>query len=429
MSDPTTRLIAATRRRLAGVTFGLVALLVVGIGATTALAGLRALDVDVDRALDSTVTAAVSRVGGELPHEAGEGDEFAPASSDTFVLYLDTAGVEVANPSRVVLAGLPDAVAVASVAAGAARDLRTVLAGGVSVRLLTLPVAGEHGDLAGFVQGGFVLTLHDRQSTSLVIAVVLVVLGGLVSAGLVTLLVTARALVPVRRSFAAQRQFVADASHELRTPAALIRANAEVLQREGLVRDGGIPLAEDIVAEADRLGRLVGDLLTLSSADARGLVLEREPIDLETLARETARNAGALAGERGIAIEVEAQGPAWISGDRDRLVQLALILIDNAIAHAPDGSTVRVAAAARGRSVALTVSDQGPGVPLADRARIFEPFMRLPGIRRDRTQGSGLGLAIGSRIATAHGGEITIDDAPGGGARFTVLLPARGGSG
>lgn len=424
MTDPTARLLAATRWRLVGVTFGLVAVLVVGIGTATAVAGLGALDAEVNRALDAAVTAAAQR-SGDQPHESSEGDETVPASSDTFVLYLDAAGRVVANPSHIGLAGLPDPDALAAFAAGGARDLRTVTAGGLQVRLLTLAVAGEDG-VPGYVQGGFVLTLHDRQSTSLVATIAIVGLAGLVAAAIVTVIVTSRALVPVRRSIDAQRRFVADASHELRTPVALIRANAEVLLREGLVQPGGIPLADDIVAEADRLGRLVGDLLTIAGADARGLTLELAPLDLAGLAKETARNAAALAGERGVVIVVDAERPAQITGDRDRLIQLALILIDNAISHSPSGGAVSVAVATRDGWATMTVGDQGPGIPEVDRGRIFEAFTRLPGGQRGRIRGSGLGLAIGSRIAAAHGGDIAVDDAPGGGARFTVSLPASG---
>jgi signal transduction histidine kinase len=251
-----------------------------------------------------------------------------------------------------------------------------------------------------------------------------------VAAGIVTLLVTSRALVPIRRSFDAQRRFVADASHELRTPVALIRANAEVLQREGLLEVGGEPLAEDIVAEADRMGRLVGDLLTLASADSRDLPLDIAVVDLAEVARETARNVGAHAAIRGIsiAVEVEGAGPVSVLADRDRMTQLVLILVDNAIAHSPDGGPIRIGVATDGHRAVLVVSDQGPGVPAADRERIFEPFTRLSGRRASGQPGSGLGLAIGSRIAAAHGGSISVDDAPGGGARFTVTMPAGHGS-
>ncbi len=428
MTDSTARLLASTRRRLIAVTLGLIALLVVGIGTATAFVGLRSLDADVDRALAASVDAGVAGLGGELPQaqEASDADESVPASADTFLLFLDATGRVLADPSRIALTGLPDQTAVAA-ATSSGRDLRTSRAGGISIRLLTVPVEADGGGTPiGFVQGGFVLTLHDQQSSSLVAAIVLVGAVGLLGAAAVTLLVTGDALVPIRRTFAAQRRFVADASHELRTPAALIRANAEVLARERLVTDEGRPLVGDIVAEADRLGRLVGDLLQLASADATGLVLERVPVDVRTVAADTVRQAQALATEHDVDLRIADRevgaGATIVSGDSDRLTQLVLILIDNALDHAPARTAVSVAVRQIDGRVELTVSDQGPGVPAAERERVFEPFTRLPGVERDRTDGSGLGLAIARRITVAHGGTIVVDDAPGGGARFRVSL-------
>lgn len=119
--------------------------------------------------------------------------------------------------------------------------------------------------------------------------------------------------------------------------------------------------------------------------------------------------------------------PTTVLGDHDRLTQLLVILIDNAIDHSPLGSTVSVSVRAVDRRVELSVIDQGPGVPAIDRERVFEPFIRLPGLRRDRTSGTGLGLSIAQRIVAAHRGEIAVGDADGGGARFVVSLPAAEG--
>ena len=244
-----------------------------------------------------------------------------------------------------------------------------------------------------------------------------------------TLIVTGDALTPIRQSLDAQRRFVADASHELRTPTALIRANAEVLGREGLVADDGRPLVTDIVDESDRLSRLIGDLLQLAASDSTGLVLDRQPVDLAAIATDTARQSEALAVERGVALRTlspEAGDVTLVSGDRDRLTQLLLILLDNAFAHSPERATVTVGVRPSGRTVVMTVADEGPGIPSADRLRIFEPFARLPGVARDRAGGTGLGLAIARQIVTAHDGTIGVDDTPGGGARFVVTLPAIG---
>ncbi len=425
MADSSDALIDAARRRLALVTLSLLVLLVVAIGIVTAVAGLRALDDDVDHALDSTASAAVARLEGELPvasSEAGDTEEVRPASSDTFLLYVDPRGRVVSDPGGVSLPGLPDTAALAS-AGSAGRDLRTVQSGDTQVRLLTLPVVGEGGRRVGFVQAGFVMTLHVQQSVSLVATIAVVALLGLLGAGVVTVIVTRRALVPIRRTFDAQRRFVADASHELRTPTALIRATAEVLQREGHVDAAGEPLVADIVAESDRLGTLVGDLLALASMSAAPLVLDRQPLDLAALARDTVRRTEPLAAERGVGLSLDAAPAVEAVGDPVRLVQLLVILLDNAIDHTPRSGSATVSVRRDGRFVVLAVADTGPGIPEQDRERIFEPFERLRTPRRDGTAGTGLGLAIARRIVDAHGGRIEVSDAPGGGARFTVSLP------
>ncbi len=428
MATPLARLVGTTRRRLFLVTLLTTALLVVFTGFVTAFVSLAFLDADVDHALTSSATDAVTRAEGSLPTSSDDGEASdAPASSDTFVLYLDPSARLIANPSGVTLAGLPVGAA-ASQAGATGSDLRTVTLGGLRVRLLTLPIKGAEdaagGSPSGFVQAGFVLTLHDQQAASLVSAIVLVGLLGLLGAAVVTLFVTDRALVPIRRSFEAQRRFVAEASHELRTPAALIRADAEVLQREALVTAEGRPLTEDIVAEAERLGRLVGDLLALAAADGVPLVVERRPVDLSEVVRLTARRTEALATERDVRMVIDAPPSALVLGDRDRLMQLLLILVDNGLDHTPPGGEVTVAVTPGPRSVQLTVSDTGPGIPSDQRERIFEPFASLPGAQPSRLGGSGLGLAIARRIATAHDATIMAAATPTGGARIVTTLPA-----
>ncbi|MFI5255027.1 MAG: sensor histidine kinase, partial [Candidatus Limnocylindrales bacterium] len=374
--------------------------------------------------LGNAAAGIIAHLDGELPaqQEAPETDETL-AASDTFVLYLDPDGAVLANPSAVRLPGLPAPAGVEN-ARIIGRDLRTVQAGTVPVRLITLPIVNrDTNSTVGFVQVGFVLTLHDQESSSLVAAMALAVAIGLLGGALVTLLVTRGALGPIQRSMESQNRFVADASHELRTPAAIIRSTAEVLQREGHVAAEGHTLAADVVAEADRLGGLVNDLLTLASAEAAPLVVERRPLDLAALARETTRRTEALAAERGAHLVVDAPAAQTVLGDHDRLVQLLVILLDNALEHSPPDGTVTVAVAAAGRSVELSVADQGSGIPPEERERIFAPFHRLPGPRGSSTGGSGLGLAIARRIAAAHDGTISAGNGAGGGARFTVRLP------
>ena len=408
------------------MTLLLVGTLVLAIGAATAFIATTALDQDVDHVLQQSAAAEVQRLGGELPSATGdEGDERPPEASDTFFLVLDPNGTLVSNPSSILRQGLPDATAVAAARANG-RDLRTVTDATVPIRLLTIPI-GNAAHPTGWLEAGFVLTLHEVQSRTLILAVALVGLVGLAGAALVTLFVTGRALVPIRAAFATERRFVADASHEIRTPAAIIRASAEVLEREGLVAEEGRPLVADIVAESDRLGGLVDDLLALAASERGALSMERRPIDLAEIARDTVRRAGPLAAERGITLAGPPEDGTVLPvvGDANRLVQLLLVLVDNAFGHSPDGGRVTVTATqAGGRSAAVLVDDQGPGVPPDAREAIFEPFARLPGSRVRADAGSGLGLAIARRLAELHGGTLVATDAPGGGARFVLSLPA-----
>ncbi len=419
------RLLRSVRVRLATVTMVLLVGLVVGMGTATLVIGLRSLDDSVDLALGQAASEELASLGGELPSsDSGEPTEQVRGSSDTFFLVLDASGGVVYN-SGVPQAGLPDLAALAS-ARSTGRDLRTVTADAREIRLLTLRVPAESG-AGGWLQAGFDLTLHDRQSQGLVLAVVVVGAASLAAAGLVTYLVTGRALVPIRSAFATERRFVADASHEIRTPAAIIRSSAEVLQREALVEPAGRPLVEDIVAEADRLGRLVDELLGLAASQRGALAVDRRPLDAVEVARSTVRRAGALAAERGLTLAGPADGaaPLPVQGDADRLVQLLLVLVDNAMRHSPAGGTVTVSAAGAGRHAEIAVSDQGPGVPVDAREAIFEPFARVAGGRALADEGSGLGLAIARRLAQLHGGNLTVGDAPGGGARFVLSLPLR----
>ncbi|HUR16903.1 MAG TPA: histidine kinase dimerization/phospho-acceptor domain-containing protein, partial [Candidatus Limnocylindrales bacterium] len=161
-----------------------------------------------------------------------------PESADTFFLLLNTAGDVISNPQGVSLDGLPDEAAVVT-AIITGEDWRTTTVRGVRVRLLTQPVRDPDGNPVGVLQSGFVLTLQDQQTNQLLTTIALACLVGLTGAALITLFITRRAMRPIRSAFDAERRFVASASHELRTPAAVVRANAEILEREDLVKPEG----------------------------------------------------------------------------------------------------------------------------------------------------------------------------------------------
>ena len=217
------------------------------------------------------------------------------------------------------------------------------------------------------------------------------------------------------------RTFLADASHELRTPLASIRGYAE------LFRIGAARSPEDveksmsrIESEAARMGVLVEDLLTLARLDeVRDLI--REDVDLARLAGDAVDDARATAPDR--EIDLRAAGHAHVAGDPHQLRQVLANLLRNALVHTPPGTPIEVDVRDEGTVTVLEVRDHGPGLPTDENDALFERFWRAEAGRKQGKAGSGLGLAIVAGIVAAHHGEGRADNAPGGGARFTVRLP------
>ncbi|GAA1883736.1 sensor histidine kinase [Lapillicoccus jejuensis] len=216
---------------------------------------------------------------------------------------------------------------------------------------------------------------------------------------------------------ATQRRFVADASHELRSPVATLHGLGELLDPADPAAVA--ELRPILRGETTRLARLVDDLLLLSRADDGRLVLAREPVDLAGVVRSEAARARAVAGA--VAVRDDA-GEVEVVGDRLRLAQVCRNLVDNALQHAR--GEVRVGLERTGTGVRLVVDDDGPGVPPADRERVLERFVRLDASRGRHTGGSGLGLAIVADLVARHGGTVRVEDSPLGGARVVVQLPA-----
>lgn len=213
-----------------------------------------------------------------------------------------------------------------------------------------------------------------------------------------------------------QQQFVADASHELRSPLASIRQTAEVAS----THPGALPegeLATAVLEEAARMQRLVEQLLLLTRAD-EGAVRRAHDVDLDDLALAEARRVR----RNGLDVDASGVAPGRVRGDEIALAQVVRNLVDNAARHAASALAVSVREVAGG--VELVVEDDGPGIPEADRQRVFERFVRLDEARARDAGGSGLGLAIVGEIVTAHGGTVQVATSALGGARFVVRLPA-----
>jgi signal transduction histidine kinase len=222
----------------------------------------------------------------------------------------------------------------------------------------------------------------------------------------------------LERGPARQRRFVADASHELRSPVASIRQHAEVAQAHPESTTVGA-LAETVAAENLRVERLVDDLLLLTRADEHTLQLQQRPVDLDDLVFEEAR---LLREGTSLRIDTTRVSAGRVSGDRAALWRALRNLGDNAVRHA--NAQVVFALAVQDGAVVLDVDDDGPGISAADRQRVFERFVRLDDARARDAGGSGLGLAIVSEVVGAHRGTISIGSSTLGGARFEVRLPA-----
>jgi signal transduction histidine kinase len=219
-------------------------------------------------------------------------------------------------------------------------------------------------------------------------------------------------------AFARQGAFVADASHELRTPLTVIRGQLEVLGMQDDPPADEVRRVERVVrTEVDRMGRLVDDLLLLSAAGG-GEFLRPTPVDLPDFLRDVLEGMRHTAARR---FELGPVPPVVLDADPDRLAQALRNLISNAIAHTEEGGLVRLGAEVDGGRLRLSVDDDGPGIPEAERIRIFDRFHRV-GIGRG-DGGAGLGLSIVKAIAEAHGGRVDAGASPKGGARLTLDLP------
>ena len=309
---------------------------------------------------------------------------------------------------------------------------QTVLIGRTEFRVVTTPIRhpqDPNGKVLGYVQVAGRLDVRDAQRQNLFGSLVLVALLSLGGALVMALLIARRALAPIAAAAARERALVASASHELRTPASVILSSAEILEREGLVKPTGLELLRGIAAESERLGRLSADLLTLSSRQTnaeggeRMVTVDLHPINLDDVAREAVERAGPLVKRVGLGLRANiGRKRLTISGDTDRLIQLVLGLVENAIRHSPSGGSVTIGTNVAEGFATIWVDDEGPGVPLSERERIFEPFYRGAGQPRSHG-GAGLGLAIARSIATAHNGTIAAETAVGGGARMIVRIP------
>jgi two-component system, OmpR family, sensor histidine kinase CiaH len=424
------RLFAGIRWRLVAWTMLVLVLILALAGTAVYLAVARSLIDQVDRTLLTSSDQAAATLAGV---RAGARLEGPPGyRGGVFFLVVDPDGQIVANPQQVSVsvselppAGRPPSGPGAGPppGPGGGPPFATVTVNGQPTRVLgrSLP------------NGSILYVGQSLVAENNALRLLLLVL--LAGAGFALVLsfggawfLSGRALIPIQQAFRRQQEFVADASHELRTPLTVLRSATELLNRhrdEPLASNGA--LFDDIRAEIARMERLAADLLTLARSDQGELELMVAPLDLASLTGDVMRRVAPLAQAQDVALALETDGPpATVEADPDRLQQVLLILLDNAIKHTPAGGRVAVAVHRQGAAAVLEVSDTGAGIAPEDLPRIFDRFYRADTARSHARGGTGLGLAIAKTLVDAHHGALTLTSTPGVGTRASVRLPLLG---
>jgi len=224
----------------------------------------------------------------------------------------------------------------------------------------------------------------------------------------------------MRGAFAQQKQFVGDAAHELRSPLAALRLQLQALQRAG-DPEARLVAEQRLASGIDRAARLVEQLLSMARHESAAEQTPAGPVDLADVLRQALSETLTQANAKSIAVDLEGALDVRVQGHRDALVLLARNLLDNAIKHSPTGGRIRLRLETSPDKVAFIIDDEGPGIPPAERERVFDRFYRAEG---NTQHGSGLGLSIARAVADQHGAEIFLDDSPGGqGLRARVEFP------
>jgi signal transduction histidine kinase len=291
-----------------------------------------------------------------------------------------------------------------------------------NVRAVSMPIY-ESGEVFGVIQYARSLQVIKETVRGLILVLLPLAVGALGLAAVGGLYMARRAVRPIRETFGRQRAFIADASHELKTPLTLIRVDTEVL-RGKLQGPDEMELAEEVLAEADRMGTILSDLLTMARLDAGALDVARKPFDLSVLIEEETERFRVRAVREGVRLEVRVPDELLTTGDPAKTGQILAALLDNALRYTPSGGSIEVNAYRQDGAVEATVTDTGPGIPPEHLPRVFDRFYRAESARTREGGGTGIGLAIARGLARAQDGELDAVTARDGGAVFRLRLPA-----
>lgn len=296
----------------------------------------------------------------------------------------------------------------------------TVRSGGTSYRYGA--VYSTSGNIQIVIQD---LSSDNELLENIGVILVICVAGGLVLLAFGGRYLAERSIRPIRESWQKQREFVADASHELRTPLAAILSNIEVVQDdpEATVREKQV-YCQGIAEESKRMTQLVDGLLLLARADSDALVLRRETVNTAELAQNAAALMQPAAAKKGIEISLHTNAKPDVDGDPDRLKQVLLQLLDNAVKYTPEGGHIEICVGLAKDRAVIRVADDGIGIAKELLEKIFERFYRVDTSREREVGGHGLGLSIARFIVEQHGGAISAASEAQGSV-FTVSLPAK----
>jgi signal transduction histidine kinase len=292
------------------------------------------------------------------------------------------------------------------------------------VRVVSVPVTGKSGRVIAVVQAAQSRWIVEETVEQLLTVLVPVGLASLLLAGVGGLLMSRRAMRPVRDSFRRQRAFVADASHELKTPLALVKIGAEVIKRHPTDPENEEVIGDQL-CEIDRMNALLSDLLLLARLDAGRLDVEDKPFDLSVVAAEATDRFLTRAAEEGVRLEVEVPERLPARGDPAKTEQILGALLDNALRYTPKGGSVRIRVRPLDDWAEASVADTGSGIPPEHLPRVFDRFYRTEEARSRAGGGTGLGLSIARDLARAQRGDLSAENAFGGGAVFRLSLPGR----
>jgi signal transduction histidine kinase len=420
------------RLRLAGwnlLVLGLVLAITIG---TAVLGEVRASV----RAVDDALRAGAAHAAVRLEHdrhldpdhrERGEhaepDEDDLPGASAALLVITARAGEDAIRVNRRAMPpGLPDREAL-DAALGGREAFSERASAGEPIRLYTVPVFHE-GRVLGAVQVGRAMSESRRAIARSVLVLVITGAAGLVLAAAGSAFLSGRAMRPIGEALDRQRRFIADASHELRTPVAVLRARAELLQREG----GALPEAarEEIGRlhhDAEELAALLAELLDLARLDAAEEAIALAPVALDEVVEEIAAQLAPLAAERGVALSTHAD-PVWAQANLGRIRQVLRALADNALKHTPAGGAIVLDVAEAGDRARLRVRDDGEGIAAEHLPHVFDRFYRADEARGHG--GAGLGLAIAGELVRRMRGEISMTSAPGRGTTVTIELPLAG---